>query len=103
MYQFIKKYTETNINDVPAVGGKNASLGEMITQLSAKGINVPDGFATTAFSFWTFLDANNIREDISQLLREKLDHQNYANLNEISEEVRALILHAKLPQQIVTE
>src|SRR6476661_2078504 len=97
MYQFIKKYTETNINDVAAVGGKNASLGEMITKLSAKGINVPDGFATTASAFWTFLDANNIREPISQLLHEKLDHQNYSNLNEISKEVRTLIQQATIP------
>src|SRR5438270_11507627 len=98
MYQFIKKYTETNIDDVASVGGKNASLGEMITKLSAKGINVPDGFATTASAFWAFLDANNIREHISQLLIEKLDHQNYCNLNQISEETRSLILQAGMPE-----
>jgi pyruvate,water dikinase len=103
MYQFIKKFKDISINDVPAVGGKNASLGEMITKLSGKGINVPDGFATTAFAFWTFLEDNNIREHISQLLQEKLDHQNYSNLNQMSEETRSLILQAVMPELIVIE
>jgi pyruvate,water dikinase len=103
MYQFIKKFKDTSITDVPAVGGKNASLGEMITKLSAKGINVPDGFATTAFAFWTFLDSNNLKEYLSLLLNEKLDHQNYSNLKEISEEARTLILQSKMPEAIAME
>src|SRR3954465_6094708 len=103
MYQFIKRFKDININDVPSVGGKNASLGEMITKLSARGINVPDGFATTAFAFWTFLDDNNIREHISLLLHEKLDHQNYSNLTQISEETRSFILQAKMPGLIAIE
>ncbi len=59
MEPFIKKFKEIHIDDIAAVGGKNSSLGEMLTRLSSKGINVPDGFATTAFAFWTFLDYNN--------------------------------------------
>ena len=51
---FIKQFNETTIKDIPLVGGKNASLGEMITNLSGKGINVPGGFATTSEAFWFF-------------------------------------------------
>ena len=56
-----KKFNETSIADVPVAGSKNASLGEMFTQLSSKGVNVPDGFATTAFSFWYYIDHNKLR------------------------------------------
>ena len=45
-------------SDVPRVGGKNASLGEMIANLSARGISVPPGFATTANAFWRFVEKN---------------------------------------------
>ena len=50
--------------DVPRVGGKNASLGEMIGNLSGMGVKVPGGFATTAQAFWDFLDHNDLRARI---------------------------------------
>src|SRR6187402_2716046 len=80
MKPLIKKFAEIYISDVAEVGGKNASLGEMLTRLTAKGINVPDGFATTAFAFWTFIDYNNLRAPITNLLNE-LDHNLYSNLS----------------------
>lgn len=55
--------------DVAAVGGKNASLGEMISDLAAAGIRVPTGFAITAAGYWSFIDANNLRPRISELLK----------------------------------
>ena len=53
--KFIKKFEELRITDIPLVGGKNASLGEMIQQLSSKGVRIPSGFATTADAFRYFL------------------------------------------------
>jgi hypothetical protein len=57
------------MRDVEQVGGKNASLGEMISQLSAAGIRVPSGFATTAFAFREFLDHNHLSERIADRLK----------------------------------
>lgn len=66
--KFIKWFEEINSRDVPFVGGKNASLGEMITALSAEGIKVPPGFATTAAAYWEFIEANKLRDNIRQYL-----------------------------------
>ena len=60
------RWFETLCNrDVPLVGGKNASLGEMVRELRSEGVRVPDGFATTAAAYWAFLDANGLREPIA--------------------------------------
>lgn len=99
MQTFIKSFGELRITDVPSVGGKNASLGEMYTQLSSKGIAVPDGFATTAFAFWTFLDFNKLQESLMQLMS-LLDRKNFSNLKEIGAAARAQILDAKMPEDI---
>ena len=72
MKTLIKKYNGIRITDIPSVGGKNASLGEMIASLSTQGINVPDGFATTAAAFEYFLDENHIRERLQQILNSQL-------------------------------
>ncbi len=56
--------------DVARVGGKNASLGEMVRNLASKGVRVPGGFATTADVYWQFIDANNLREKIDHALKE---------------------------------
>jgi pyruvate,water dikinase len=96
---YIKQFKDICINDVPAVGGKNASLGEMFSKLSAKGIPVPDGFATTAFSFTTFLHYNHLQEPIAVLLR-KLDRQQYSNLRETGAALRKLMLSAEMPIDI---
>ncbi|MDF1516613.1 MAG: phosphoenolpyruvate synthase, partial [Lutibacter sp.] len=90
MNQFIKKYIEIRAKDIAKVGGKNASLGEMYTQLAAKGINIPNGFATTAEAFNLFLKENKLKESLENTLG-KLDRTNYANLNNIGLEARELI------------
>lgn len=102
MKTFIKPLTGTGISDIAAVGGKNASLGEMITKLSAKGINVPDGFATTADAFWYFLDSNKLRGPL-RLLMDELDIKSFSNLVETGAAARALILKGTLPNEIVTD
>ncbi|MDH3514155.1 MAG: hypothetical protein OEM83_04700, partial [Gammaproteobacteria bacterium] len=57
--RYIRKFSELGMNDVPVVGGKNASLGEMFRNLSAEGVRVPDGFATTSEAYRHFLKHNH--------------------------------------------
>lgn len=102
MSQFTKKFSELSNDQVALVGGKNASLGEMFNQLSPKGIKVPDGFATTAEAYWFFLDENNIRQKLAELMK-KIDLKTFSNLREIGAEARALILNAVIPEQIAKE
>jgi pyruvate,water dikinase len=78
MQAFTKKFENITLADLPEVGGKNASLGEMFSKLSAKNISVPDGFATTAFAFWNFLDHNKLWERLLQLLG-SLDRARFSN------------------------
>ncbi|MCS3628192.1 pyruvate,water dikinase [Salinibacter ruber] len=61
---FVRRFDTLTNNDVPLVGGKNASLGEMIGALKDEGIRVPDGFATTADAYWHYLDANELEAEI---------------------------------------
>ena len=60
--KFILWFNEIGIEDVPSVGGKNASLGEMYKNLTKKGVNIPNGFAITAYAYNYFLEEENIRE-----------------------------------------
>jgi pyruvate,water dikinase len=100
MSAFTKKFSQISLNDLAEVGGKNSSLGEMLGKLSAKGITVPNGFATTAFAFWTFLDYNKLWERLFQLLH-TLDRKKFSNLKEVGRKARELILHAQMPDDIV--
>lgn len=95
MKDHIKKFDSIGIQDIPAVGGKNASLGEMYNQLTQKGVRIPNGFATTSKVFWQFLDQNNIRETLKNILA-GLDRKTYANLDLIGERARNCILESVL-------
>jgi pyruvate,water dikinase len=100
MSSFTKKFQSITLSDLPEVGGKNASLGEMFSRLSTSRIEVPDGFATTAFAFWTFLDYNKLWEHLLQLLH-SLDRTTFSNLKEVGSKARALMMEAEMPDEIV--
>jgi len=99
MSDLVLKFSEINANDVAKVGGKNASLGEMYTKLSGKGIKVPNGFATTASAFWQFVDANSIHNELIALMN-KLDTTAFSNLKTIGSAVRDLFLKASMPTEL---
>jgi len=99
MEKFIKKFSETGINDVPEVGGKNASLGEMFTHLAAKGVLIPDGFAVTATAYRYFLSFNRLEEILKSLMQE-LDRKDFSNLDEIGVKARKLIMEGHLPADL---
>ncbi len=99
MNSYIKKFNEISIADIGIVGGKNSSLGEMFNKLSAKGIQIPDGFATTAFAFEEFLMQNTLHSPLYDLMQ-KLDRDKFANLKEIGTKARELLLNASMPRNL---
>jgi pyruvate,water dikinase len=90
------------MTDVESVGGKNASLGEMLSQLAGKGIRVPDGFATTAEAFRRFLELNDLTARINARLR-ALDVDDVKALTSAGEEIRGWVIAAPLPDDLQTE
>lgn len=85
--------------DVPLVGGKNASLGEMYQTLGEKGVQVPNGFAVTANAYRYFLDANQLPDQIRDVLSD-LDTRDMNNLAERGKKIRTLIVNAEFPEDL---
>jgi len=98
---FIRWFDDITIDDVPLVGGKNASLGEMVRELAIRGVKVPDGFAITAEAFRYFIRKAGIDEHIRETLAD-LDTRDMANLSERGDAVRQAILNATLPADLQT-
>ena len=96
---FIRWFADTGIEDVPLVGGKNASLGEMVRALAAKGVKVPNGFSITAHAYRRFLRATGVDRAIEQILAD-LDTRDLDNLRSRASQVRHAILAAKLPDDL---
>ncbi len=82
--------------DVPQVGGKNASLGEMVAHLGARGVAVPPGFATTAAAYWRYLDENRLRETIGAVLGDLAAGR--VPLAEAGQTIRRAILRGEWPK-----
>lgn len=96
--RYIRWYEDLRREDVPLVGGKNSSLGEMIRTLKTKGVRVPDGFATTSEAYWEFIDANNLKSKI-ELHVQRLE-QGEETLEQAGKAIRRLFLHAHFPQTL---
>ncbi|MBT8122874.1 MAG: phosphoenolpyruvate synthase, partial [Gammaproteobacteria bacterium] len=101
-YKWIRRFNEIGISDIPDVGGKNASLGEMYSQLTDKGIRVPDGFAVTADAYRAYLEANKLTERISTALA-GLDITDVDSLAVTAASIRAWISSAEFPAEIADE
>ena len=99
MNNYIKLFEEIQLTDLPKVGGKNASLGEMFQKLSSKGIDVPDGFATTADAYWHFLETNHIKDKLDDELKQ-LDINDFSNLTTVGEKARSIMLAATMPEDL---
>ena len=87
----IRWFSQIRNSDVPLVGGKNASLGEMYSNLSKKGILVPNGFAITAQAYRYFLEKGGIKKEIKKILAD-LNTHNLKNLQERGKAIRELML-----------
>ncbi|MGZ8920993.1 MAG: PEP/pyruvate-binding domain-containing protein, partial [Limisphaerales bacterium] len=99
---FIKWFEEIHIEDIPQVGGKTASLGEMYRELAPKGIRVPNGYAITAEAYRYFLREAGLDQRIRSLLSD-LDTRDIENLRQRGSEIRHLILSATLPKDLEDE
>ncbi len=91
-------FEEVGIADIPLVGGKNASLGEMIQQLRPKGVNVPTGFATTAYAYRYYIKAAGLEEKLRELFAD-LNTDDVSNLQQRGKQARSLILNTPFPQE----
>ncbi|MFW6310518.1 MAG: PEP/pyruvate-binding domain-containing protein, partial [Prolixibacteraceae bacterium] len=96
--KLIYKFEELDNSNVKEVGGKNASLGEMFQQLSSKGINIPDGFATSADAYWKFIRENEIEEKLKETLS-SLNAEDSEELKKAGEKCRNLIMEASIPEE----
>ncbi len=93
-------FSEIGIEDIPMVGGKCASLGEMYQKLHDKGISVPNGFAITAYAYRYFLKYAGIEEEIKKVFK-NLDTRDLSNLMRKGREARDIIRHAEFPPDLV--
>lgn len=100
MTQYIQWFKDLGMHDVPTVGGKNASLGEMIANLSNAGISVPNGFATTADAFRAHLQANGLEGRINALL-DVLDTDDMQALASTGAKIRQWVMDEPLPAELI--
>jgi pyruvate,water dikinase len=97
--EFNKWFEDLRIEDVPSVGGKNASLGEMIRNLGEKGVNVPSGFAVTAYAYKYTVEKAGIDKKIKEILSDLNTHDVH-NLAERGQKIRELIKNTPLPPDL---
>jgi len=97
--KYIRFFDEIGIDDVPLVGGKNASLGEMYHELAPQGIKVPNGYATTAAAYRYLLDEGGLWDPLHRLL-DNLDSNNVVALAECGAKSRSLVYGAALPKDL---
>ena len=96
---YILWFDQISKKDVPLVGGKNASLGEMFSKLTKKGIQIPNGFALTSEAYWYFLEKNKIRKNLEKIFR-SFDLNDISQLRLAAKKARNLILKANFPEDL---
>ncbi len=96
--QYIMWFDQLGSEHVGMVGGKNASLGEMIQNLKDKGTQVPEGFATTSGAYETFMEENSIRDEMDRLIREFRDGAK--TLEKVGKSIRALFTKSRIPEEV---
>ena len=100
--KYIVDLSEIKLNDLESVGGKNASLGEMIQNLTKLGINIPGGFALKVNAYWEFINHNKIDKKIKRLIK-KMKKNDLVSLKKTGLEIRQLIRNGKWPRQVKEE
>ena len=100
--KYIKWFSEIGIEDVPTVGGKNASLGEMYQELTPEGVKIPNGFAITADAYTYILQSSGIINELKELMS-GLDKTDVVDLSERGKLAREFILGAEIPDDLWAE
>ena len=101
-FEYVRRFRDIGIDDIPLVGGKNASLGEMYQALSGEGVIIPNGFATTAQAYRDYLAHNDLDAPIRESL-EKLNVDDVEALAKTGAQIRGWIVDAELPPRLVSE
>lgn len=101
--KYIKRFEELSIDDVGLVGGKNASLGQMINELASDHIKIPSGFAITAEGYWYFLKHNDFLDRMHEIMNKLTDHRDIAQLRAVGDEIRSLIESGSYPDDLAEE
>ncbi len=99
---FVLWFKELGIKDVPLVGGKNASLGEMYQRLTEKGVKIPNGFAITAYSYHYILEEAEVKDNLKEILK-GLDPKNIRQLQKAGKAARRLIRETAFPEDLTEE
>lgn len=94
-------FEELGRDDVARVGGKNASLGEMVRHLGERGVRVPPGFATTAEAYWAFVEANRLQEKLTEALGDLASGR--APLAEVGQTIRRAFLRGEWPDELAAD
>jgi len=100
--RYIRWFEEVGIDDIPLVGGKNASLGELVRELASRGIKVPNGFAVTAKAYWDFIASAGLEGKFRGILAD-LDTGDAANLQQRGSALRQAVMSASLPDELKQE
>jgi len=100
--KYVRPFAELGIQDIPSVGGKNASLGEMYRELKQDGIIIPNGYATTADAYWHYIKYNDLQEKIQEIL-DNTDTHDTQQLARTGKSIRGWIMHAELPADLAEE
>lgn len=101
--KYIKVFREINIKDVGLVGGKTASLGEMINTITFDHVSIPDGFAITADAYWHFVESNNLFEQIEQQMNQLHHYDDLEKLAHVGKAIRELFITATMPHDLQQE
>lgn len=100
--RYIKTFAQIRLTDLALVGGKNASLGEMYSELVPKGLRIPNGFAITADGYWAYLAYNDLTDKIQALLA-TLDAKNLTQLQQVGQTIRNWIINGAMPPDLKAE
>lgn len=99
---YVLWFEEIGIEDVPSVGGKNASLGEMYKELTSKGVKIPNGFATTSQAYWHLLESAQVLDGLKEAMA-GLDKSDVSDLARRGKRARDLMLNSKIPEDLWAE
>src|SRR3989338_10453165 len=101
--KFVKKFEAIKLKDIGLVGGKNASLGQMIGDLKKKHIMIPTGFAVTVDGYWHHIQANGLLPELQELMAQVKKQSPLALLQKMGKKARMLIAQAELPDDLAHE
>jgi len=101
--KYIESFSKIRITNIAEVGGKNASIGQMIHDLTKESILIPDGFATTSTAYWYFIDSNNLRSEIKKLMQTITDINKTKQLTSASKKIRKLLESKPIPKDLAQE